>query len=89
MARLQHVFVQDVSTGKKTTLKQFKNHSTDLLMESCITKKEIIQSKFIKGYDLENLITKYKISVTKRGKDYYINKDQLAKALKSEKLTKK
>lgn len=89
MARLQHVFVQNVKTGKKTTLKQFKNHSTDLLIESCITQKEILQSKFINKYDLENIIAKYKISVTKRGKDYYINKDQLAKALKSEKLTKK
>ena len=75
--------VIDVETGKNQTLNQFKKQTHDRIVTAGISKSEIIKMKLLTKTDLEDLIVKYSLSVTKFGDKYYLDQLKFAQAFKS------
>lgn len=78
----QRLKVEIIETGEKITLKHFKNNSTKLLVESSVTKKEIIDSRILSKAEFEIFIYKYKIPITIKNHSVYIQKDIFLRSLK-------
>lgn len=79
--RRQAVYVETLDSGSRKTLKQFKAEKKIRAESEGILKSEIISTKLATKKDLEEMITKYNLHVTKFGGKLYLDQIEFANAL--------
>lgn len=88
MAKSQRISVEIFATGQKLSLGKFKKEANNLLKQSSITKKEMVDSKILNNAEFNELIKTYKLPLTTKSRQVYVNRINFLKALKKFKYTK-